>query len=424
MSDRGTADAAVALARCDELATISALPGRIDRFYLTPEHARGNALAAQWMSAAGMTVRQDAVGNQRGRYEAATPGAPTLLLASHLDTVPDAGRYDGPLGVMIAIAVVQRLHDRGERLPVALEVIGFADEEGTRFGTALMGSRAVAGTWDPAWWTLTDAAGVTLRDAFVEFGLDPDEVGTAALRSADVVGYLEAHIEQGPYLEDAGRPLGVVSSIAGARRFHLAVLGEARHAGGTPYERRRDAVIGASHAALEIEKLARAAGCIATVGQMQAYPGAVNVIAGRVEFSLDVRAEFDADRDRVWEKIEDAIVARCARLGLKFVAEEHHNAPAVRCSDELRSAVRAGIRAVGEPEPMELFSKAGHDAMAIASLTDIGMLFLRCADGISHHPGESVLAEDVAAAIDAFEHTVLQVAGRQPIATSPARNAP
>ncbi|MTD14307.1 allantoate amidohydrolase [Nakamurella sp. YIM 132087] len=411
-TEAGMLDGRLALDRCDELATISALPGRIDRFYLTPEHARGNALVAQWMSAAGMTVWQDEVGNQCGRYEGTEPGLPSLLLGSHLDTVPDAGRYDGPLGVMIAIAVVQRLHDRGVRLPFAVDVLGFSDEEGTRFGTALMGSRGAAGTWDPAWWNLVDDNGTDLATAFREFGLDPAEVARAGRRSEDVIAYLEAHIEQGPYLEDAGQPLGVVSSIAGARRFNLAILGEARHAGGTPYARRRDAAIGASHAVLEIEKLARAAGCIATVGRLQAYPGGVNVIPGRVEFSLDLRAEYDADRDLVWEKIHDAILARCARLGLRFVVEENHSAPAVWCADDLRAAVQHGIKSVGGVEPMQMFSRAGHDAMAIAAITGIGMLFIRCEDGISHHASEAVMLDDVAVAIDAFEATVLEVARR------------
>lgn len=408
-SAAGARDAALALRRCDVLGQITAVPGRIDRFYLTPEHARGNNLVAGWMADAGMRTWQDAVGNQVGLL--GTSDRPRLLLGSHLDTVPDAGRYDGPLGVMIAIAVVQRLHDRDVVLPFDIEVLGFSDEEGTRFGMALMGSRGAAGTWDERWWSERDDDGVTLEEAFRRFGLDPERVGEAAHRPEDVVGYLEAHIEQGPYLEDAGLPLGMVTSIAGARRFNLAVLGESRHAGGTPYNRRRDAVVGASHVVLEVEKLARAASCIGTVGRVQAFPGGTNVIAGRVEMSLDLRAEYDEDRDLVWDQIEDVVSARFTRLGLRFVAEETHNAPAARCAERLQEAVAVGIgAAVGEGDPMQLFSRAGHDAMAIAAITDIGMLFIRCGDGISHNPRESVLAEDVAHAIDAFEASVLEVA--------------
>ena len=417
VSDRAEHDARVALDRCDELATISALPGRIDRFYLTPEHARANELAGAWMTAAGMTTWQDAAGNQVGRLEGSRPGLPTLILGSHLDSVPDAGRYDGPLGVVIAIAVVDRLRARAAELPFALEVMGFGDEEGARFGATLLGSHAVAGTWDPAWLALPDADGVSLAAAFEAFGLDPGAVGTAAHDPESVVGYLEAHIEQGTELEDADRPLGIVRAIAGARRFALAVLGEARHAGGTPFGRRRDALIGASHAVLEIARLAESGTCIATVGQMRAYPGAVNVIPGRAEFSLDLRAERDAARDDAWERMHDSIVARCTRLGLRFVDEQTHIAPAVRCSPRLSAALAEGIyETAGDTTRAGHLSKAGHDAMAMAALTDIGMLFIRCEDGISHHPAENVRPDDVAVAVDAFERAVLEVATTMPAA--------
>ncbi|KHL13277.1 UNVERIFIED_CONTAM: hydantoinase [Mumia flava] len=399
--------------RCDELAALSAYEGRIDRYFLTPEHAAANALAAGWMRDAGMTARIDAVGNVCGRLEGAEPGLPALLLGSHLDTVPDAGRYDGPLGVVVAIAVAQRIAKRaasGEALPFALEVVGFSDEEGTRFSSALMGSRGLAGSWDDAWFDQIDAGGVTLREAFVRFGLDPDRVGDAARNPDELVGYLESHIEQGPYLEEADRALGVVSTIAGARRFAISVHGEARHAGGTPYERRRDALIGASHAVLDVERIARAERVIATVGAMQAYPGGVNVIPGRVDLTLDLRAEHDADRDRAWDLIVDAAEKRCAERGLRWEATETHSAPAVAMDPALRAAITDGLAAVGDKDPMVLFSKAGHDAMAVAAITGVGMQFVRCHDGISHHPGEAVRADDVAAAIDAFEASVLAVA--------------
>ncbi|MDN4484096.1 allantoate amidohydrolase [Demequina lignilytica] len=409
-ADQATAvDAAEVLARCDHLGTLTAVPGIIHRAYLTPEHAAANAATAAWMAAAGMDTWTDAAGNIVGRYEGADPEAPVLLLGSHLDTVPNAGRYDGPLGVMLAIAVVARLHERGERLPFPIEVIGFGDEEGTRFGSTLLGSRAVAGTWDPRWWELRDAEGVTLVEAFQTFGLDPSRVGEAAHDPQRVLGYLEAHIEQGPYLEEAGRPLGVVSAIAGAHRFQLTITGKAGHAGGVPMDRRRDALVGASQAVLDIERLAREMDCVATVGMIEVAPGAANVIPGEASFSLDVRAATDEGRDACWRAIQDAIQEFCQERRLVLSIEETHSAPAEAPAPRLVDAVRAGIAATGDDDPLVLLSKAGHDAMAIAAMTDWAMLFIACAGGVSHHPAEAVTEADVAAALDAFEAAVVSL---------------
>lgn len=404
--------AAEVLARCADLDVHSAHPARLERVYLTPQHAGANRLAARWMEEAGLRTWVDAAGNQWGRREGPTPGAPALVLGSHLDTVPDAGSFDGMLGVVMAVAVAERLRDTP--LPFALEVVGFSDEEGARFGKALLGSQAVAGTWDEAWWELRDQDGVTLHTAFGDFGLDPRRVGDAARDPASIVGYLEAHIEQGPYLEAADRSLGYVTSIAGARRFHLAVVGEARHAGGTPYERRRDALVGAAEVVTAIERAGRASGCIATVGRLEVTPGAVNVIPGRVDLSLDLRAETDQQRDALWADLEPQLAALCADRGLRWDVTEPHTAPAVRCASWLTDAVAAGIRSTGDDDPMGLWSRAGHDAMAIAAVADVAMLFLRCHDGISHHPDENVREIDVARGLDAFEATVLEVARRVP----------
>jgi allantoate deiminase len=408
--------AATVLARCDELATHSDLPdGLIQRVYLSPEHAAVNALAAGWMREAGLITWQDAAGNQCGRLEGATPGLPALLLGSHLDTVPSAGRYDGILGVLTAIAVVDRIRASGRRLPFALEVVAFGDEEGTRFGTALLGSRALAGTWLDAWWDLADEQGVSLHAAFEGFGLDPAAIGRAARTSNDFVGYLETHIEQGPVLEEQDRPLGIVSSIAGARRFQITITGKAGHSG-TPWPHRRDALAGASEAIVAIERLARDADLIATVGHLEVFPDAVNVIAGRAEFSLDLRGRFDADRDAAWQRIEAILAEICDTRGLHVGVEQTHSAPAAHCSDRLRQAIAAGIRTAGAGTadatraPLELLSMAGHDAMAVGHLTEIGMLFVRCAGGVSHHPDESVTEADVAAALAAFEAAVLALA--------------
>jgi allantoate deiminase len=398
------------LERCDELATYTSMEnGLIERVYLSSQHAAVNALAGRWMTEAGMTTWQDAAGNQCGRLEGATPGLPALLLGSHLDTVPAAGRYDGILGVLSAIAVVDRIRSGGRELPFALEVVAFGDEEGTRFGRALLGSRALAGTWLDEWWQLEDADGVSLRDAYVHFGLDPDAVGEAARTRGDFVGYLETHIEQGPYLEDEDKALGVVSSIAGARRFLLTITGQAGHSG-TPYERRRDALAGAAEAITAIERIARSAQLIATVGHLEVFPDAVNVIPGKVEFSLDLRGEYDTERDRVWLQIEEAILELCQRRRLRFTSIQTHSAKAAVCAQRLRDALADGIRSTGDQRPLSLFSRAGHDAMAIAEIADIGMIFVRCRGGVSHNPDEHVTEADVAKALDAYEATVLRLA--------------
>nr|WP_315268485.1 allantoate amidohydrolase [Microbacterium lemovicicum] len=405
--------------RCDELARVTAAPGRIERVYLSTEHARVNRLAAEWMRELGMMTRQDAAGNQIGRLAAADPDAPAILLGSHLDTVPDAGRFDGIVGVLMALEVVRLLRvpaasGHVSPFPFALEVIAFADEEGTRFGTALLGSSAVAGSWNDAWWDLTDADGITLREAFREFGLDPGRVGEAARRPDDLVAYLEAHIEQGPELDRRGESLAVVSSIASARRFQLVVEGESRHAGGTPYDMRRDALLGASEAALAVERICRGEHhVIGTVGRLEAFPGAVNVVPGEAHLSLDLRAEHDGDRDRVWQEISAEIDAIMGRRRLRWHARGVHTAPALRCAPLLQDVVREGIVAAlpdGSDLPATIFSRAGHDGMAMGAVTDVGMLFLRNPDGISHHPDEAVSGDDVERGIRALAEAVTHLA--------------
>ncbi|MGW8431850.1 allantoate amidohydrolase [Curtobacterium citreum] len=408
-SGRALADAATVVRWCDELAAVSQDDGRITRVYLSPEHARANAVVDGWMRDAGLETWQDAAGNLHGRVAGATPDAPVLLLGSHLDTVVDAGRYDGVVGVLMAIRTVARVTAAGP-LPVALEVVAFSDEEGTRFGKALLGSSAVAGVWDEGWWDLEDGDGVTLRDAFTAFGLDPERVGEAAVRPERLVGYLEAHIEQGPWLERAGQALGVVTSIASARRFAVEAVGEARHAGGTPYERRHDALLAAAEAALAVERICRAEQHVGTVGTMTVEPGAVNVVPGLARFSVDLRGEFDEGRDRVWETIVAAFDEIAARRGVTVTPTEVHRAPAVFCAPWLTAAVRAGIVATGESDPAELFSRAGHDAMSLGLVTDVAMLFLRNPDGISHHPDEFVSEDDVALGLDALAVAVERVA--------------
>ena len=414
-SGRATRQASVVVRRCAELAGISSEPGRTTRVHLSPEHLRVNDVVGGWMREAGLAVHVDAVGNLHGRLAPTAAGpedAPvrTLLLGSHLDTVVDAGRYDGVVGVLMALATVERLVADGTALPFALEVVAFTDEEGTRFGTALLGSSAVAGHWDDAWWDLVDADGTTLREASVAAGLDPALVGTAALDPTTLVGYLEAHIEQAPHLDEAGRALGVVTGIAGARRFVVDVTGEARHAGGTPFARRRDALLAAAEAALAVERTCRERDQIGTVGTLTVAPGAVNVVPGRARFSVDLRGETDAGRDAAWDAVTAELDAIAARRGVTVAVRQVHEAGAVRCADRMREAVRAGVLATGDATPAALFSRAGHDAMALAAVTDVGMLFLRNPDGTSHHPDEHVAEADVALGLDALAAAVVHLA--------------
>ncbi len=417
------------MVRCDELARVSAADGGIERVYLSAEHARANRLVAQWMREAGLRPWQDAAGNLLGRLERlragrADPEAPAVVLGSHLDTVPDAGRYDGMLGVLMALEAVRILRaprpdgeGYGAPLPFALEVAAFGDEEGTRFGTALLGSSAFAGSWQDGWWDLADATGTTLREAFLEFGLDPARVGEAARRPDELVGYLEAHIEQGPELDRRGEPLAVVSSIAAARRFQVVVEGEARHAGGTPYDMRHDALLGAGEAALAVERICRGEHhVIGTVGRLETFPGAVNVVPGEARFTLDLRGESGPERDRVWERITKDWDETMGRRGLRWSARAVHDASALTCAPLLRDTIREGVAAVGAARDgvLELFSPAGHDGMAVGAVTGVGMLFLRNRDGISHHPDESVTASDVALGIRALTAAVLALAADRP----------
>ena len=347
------------------------------------------------MEAAGLTVGRDAVGNVIGR----AGDGPPLVLGSHIDTVPNAGRYDGPLGVLAAIAVVERLAaSAGSRR--SLEVAAFADEEGTRFGTAYLGSAAYTGAFDPAWLDLVDAEGVTLADAIRAAGGDPEAaVGPAP----DLAGYVEVHIEQGPVLEREGIPVGIVTAIAGQTRARIVVTGEAGHAGTLPMDARRDALAAAAEAVLAVERVGRdVEGLVATVGSLSLWPNVGNVVPGEVRMLLDVR---HAD-DRVRRSATDTIRAEVERLAsARDVAAAwtpRYDTPAVELDRHLRRHLAAAVEAQGLPV-RELASGAGHDAVVLARVCPSAMLFVRCAGGISHDPRESVAEADVAVAIDVLE---------------------
>jgi allantoate deiminase len=403
----------VVMQRCDELAGFSEEPGRLTRRFATTALREANAAVAGWMRAAGMVVRQDAIGNLAGRYEADRPGAKTLLLGSHLDSVVDAGRYDGPLGVLAALACVQRLRDQGWRLPFAIELYGFADEEGVRYHTAYLGSQAVAGTLDPATLELADADGITLAEAIRAAGGDPARLAEARRRGDDLLGYVEVHIEQGPVLEARGLPVGVVSAIAGQSRFALRFAGVAGHAGTVPMELRQDALCAAAELVLAAEALARATpGLVATVGQIAARPGASNVIPGTATLSLDVRHQDDARRRAAIETLREQAqqIAQARRVALEWQSVQESRALA--CDAALAGLLEHAIASLGHPVAW-LPSGAGHDGVALSTLAPIAMLFVRCKGGISHNPAESVDQADVAVAIEVLGHFLTLLAEGQ-----------
>ncbi|CNC40953.1 allantoate amidohydrolase [Yersinia similis] len=396
------------LARSDVLAAISESPEGLTRVYLSPEHLQANRQVGEWMQAVGMQVWQDTVGNICGRYEGLQPDVPAILLGSHLDTVRNAGRYDGMLGVLTALEVVGYLHRHQQRLPVAIEVIGFADEEGTRFGITLLGSKGVTGRWPMEWLNTTDAEGISVAQAMVRAGLDPMDIGQSARAANAFCAYLELHIEQGPCLEKAGLALGVVTDINGARRLHCQFTGLAGHAGTVPMGQRQDALAGAAEWMCAVEALTAAQGehLVATVGTLTCLPGAVNVIPGQVRLTLDIRGPNDRGVNDLLTRLLAEAEAIATRRGITFAAEGFYRINATACDSALQQCISQSISKV-QGRCLALPSGAGHDAIAMAECWPVGMLFVRCKGGVSHHPDESVTSSDVALAIQAYLEAVL-----------------
>jgi allantoate deiminase len=395
------------MGRADLLARCSDEPGQITRLFGTPAHASALKTVSGWMKAAGMTVRRDAIGNLIGRYDGGDHGGSALLLGSHLDTVRDAGRYDGVLGVLVAIAVVATVDAAGRRPRLPLEVVAFADEEGARFGTAFLGSSVLAGRFDLTDLSRVDADGISLEEAIREFKGDPAALGPAARAPASIAGYAEVHIEQGPLLEARGLPLGIVSGISGQTRVALRFTGVAGHAGTVPMELRHDALGAAAELTLAAEAVAReTAGLVATVGQLSVTPGAPNVIPGAAELTLDVRHPEDAERTAAVTRVRGCAERVAATRGVELSWEALHDEDAVRCDPRLTELMTNAARAAAGTEPLSLPSGAGHDAAVMAAVAPVTMLFVRCADGVSHHPDESVAEADVALAVDALARFV------------------
>jgi allantoate deiminase len=391
-----------AVARCDALgvAPYSDSPDGLYRGYLTPAHEATLETLFGWMREAGMTPRIDPAVNLIGRYDGTDPSAPALLIGSHIDSVRDAGRYDGPLGIMLGIELVDTLHRAGERMRFPIEVIAFGDEEGSRFPAAMFTSRAVAGTLDPAALDVVDVEGITLAEAYARLGGDMGRYTQAARPAQSILAYLEAHIEQGPVLEAEGLALGTVTGIAAQLRLSVTVQGMAGHAGTTSMPLRRDALAGVAEMMLAIETIARedASDLVATVGRIEAAPGAANVIPGEVRFTIDIRSGDAARRDRAADAIRARIAAIAEARGLAQATALVHDLPASPCDPRLMDLMDGALAAQGH-EPKRLVSGAGHDAMVMAALCPTAMLFIRCRGGISHNPAEHVEPGDADAAL-------------------------
>jgi allantoate deiminase len=395
-----TGTAAEVLARADTLGAISEEPDRLTRRFATPALARAGDLVAGWMEEAGLEVRRDAAGNVLGR--AGDLESPPLVIGSHLDTVPDAGRFDGALGVLLALAVVERLHARGATPP--LEVVAFADEEGARFGVPYLGSGAYVGEFDAAWLELEDADGVTVREAVRATGADPEELPRASRPT--LAGYLEAHIEQGTVLEREDLPVGVVSAIAGQTRAAVTLRGRTGHAGTTPMQGRRDALAAASEVVLAVERIGRdEEGLVATVGTLAVEPGAPNVVPGEARLSVDVRHPDGAMLGQSVAAVRRAADRIAEARGIELEWTTRQATAAVEMAPALRLRLAGAVSAAGYGI-CSVPSGAGHDAVMLARVCPAAMLFVRCARGISHDPRESVAEADVAVALDVLEGAV------------------
>ncbi|MEL6757247.1 MAG: allantoate amidohydrolase [Pseudomonadota bacterium] len=408
--------------RCDRLGVqpFSDIEQGLFRAYLMPAHAATINTVATWMSEAGMSTRIDGAGNLIGRYEGTQPEAPALIIGSHLDSVYDAGLYDGPLGILLGIECIAALHELNRRLPFAIEVVAFGDEEGSRFPISMICSRAMAGTLTESDLATTDGGGKTPEQAMQHFrewvfrpmqNIDPR---SAARRPEEILAYLEPHIEQGPVLQAEDLAVGVVTGIAGQLRFDVQVNGAAGHAGTTTMQLRRDAMAGAAEMLVAIETIAHEIGedLVATAGRIDAWPGSTNVIPGRVTFSLDIRSGDMERRDTAAAAIESSLKAIALKRGLELSWTQLQDLASSPCDKDLSDLLGKALEHAGHKN-RAMVSGAGHDAMVMSALCPTAMLFIRCKDGISHNPAERVRIDDTQAALDVMLEFITLLEARE-----------
>jgi allantoate deiminase len=382
------------MAMIEDLAQHTDEIGRLTRLYLSPAHRAAADTTLESMRQAGLSAHIDALGSVVGRLDGANPSAPALLIGSHIDSVVDAGRYDGNLGVVLGIVVAEALRAEGITPSCPIEVLAFGDEENVRFPTNLSTSYALAGRYDPAWLDGKDSDGIPLRKALIEFGGDPNGISALARDPSRYRGYLEVHIEQGPQLEARDLPVGIVSAINGITRARAHVIGEAGHAGTVPMSMRRDALAAVAEMIGIVERASSTrTDTVATVGVAQVQPGAINVIPARVDFTLDARSPDDVVRRAMVQDIVSECEAAAQRRGVSFTIEPFMESPATPMDRTLMGQLEEAVKSLGI-EPMRLGSGAGHDAVATANLCPSAMLFVRCKGGISHNPAESITVED------------------------------
>jgi allantoate deiminase len=400
----------IVMRRCDDLARITEGPGWLTRTFASPAMRRANELVGGWMRRAGMKTRMDPIGNLIGHYAGQKPGAKILLLGSHLDTVRRAGRFDGPLGVVLAIACVEKLHRLNVRLPFAIEVVGFADEEGVRYQTSYLGSKVLAGCFDKRDLRRKDEDGISMADAIKYFGGNPEKLTSARLNPKNLLGYVEVHIEQGPVLEQRNLAVGVVTAIAGQSRFKISFTGSAGHAGTVPMSLRQDALCAAAEFIIAVENFARKTnGLVATVGQIRVEPGASNVIPGMVTLTLDVRHRKDSFRLASCVALQKLARRAAGARKTKVAWQPVQQMASVPCSPQLSGRLKRAVKK-HQREVTALPSGAGHDAAVMAQITPAAMLFVRCKGGVSHHPAESVSGPDVRVAFEVMNDFLRQLA--------------
>lgn len=380
--------------RLEEAAQFSQSGPGVTRLFLSPEHKQVATLIRDWMTQAGLHTEIDAAGNIIGRDAKAQQGTPTLIMGSHQDTVVSGGKYDGMLGVALPIAVIGDLYNRNIDLPFGIEIVAFGDEEGTRFQSTLVGSRALAGTFDPKALEATDDDSISVRAALRDFGCNPDAIAPLKRDRKNTLGFLEIHIEQGPVLESRDLPVGIVTALTGIERHHVLIKGKASHAGTTPMDKRQDALLAAADIIHKVNQVCRETeGMVGVVGKIEVSPNAVNVIPDTVDLTIELRAPERTVRLNGRGAILSSLGTIAQNRTVAITADKTYEAEGVPCADWMMNGLEAAIGKQGLA-PLHLFSGAGHDGLAMHDLCDIGMLFVRCKDGLSHHPDEAITAAD------------------------------